>query len=112
MTEHSKEILSWWEKKRLWYNLIVLVFGVLQIIKEKPDNFGFVDIKWIITYGLIANVFYSIGILIELLDDYYLKTFFKFKRLRWFFLIIGTLFSVVYITWLIKIFYNGPVWQW
>ena len=110
--ELTKDTLSWWEKKRIWYNLIVLIFGIWQIVKEKPDTFGFEDIKCIIIYGLGANILYSSGILVELLDEYYLKTFFKLKRFRWFFLIVGTLFSVLYSTWLIMIYYNGPIWAW
>ena len=110
--ELTKDTLSWWEKKRVWYNLIVFIFGVWQIIIQYPDTFGFEDIKWIVIYGLGANIFYSIGILIELLDEYYLNTFFKFKRLRWFFLIMGTLISVIYSTWLIVIYYSGPIWAW
>jgi hypothetical protein len=111
-SELTKNTLDWWEKKRIWYNLIVLIFGVWQIIKEQPDTYNFEDIIGVVIYGLGANILYSIGILIELLDEYYFKTFFKFKRFRWFFLIIGTLFSILYTTWLIKIYYNGPVWTW
>ena len=111
-SELTKNTLDWWEKKRIWYNLIMLVFAVWQIIKEEPDTFSFDETIGVIIYGLGANILYSIGILIELLDEYYLKTFFKLKRFRWFFLIIGTLFSVLYTTLQIKIYYNGPIWIW
>jgi hypothetical protein len=108
----TKNILKWWEKKRIWYNLIMLVFGVWQIILEEPDTFDLADIKCVIIYGIGANLFYSSGILIELLDDYYLKSFFKFKRFRWVFLIIGLLFSLFYSSLAISVYYNGPIWAW
>lgn len=108
--KQATEILEWWEKKRVWYNLIVLLIGIWQIIMEKPEVFGFADIKWIVVYGLGANFCFSLGILIEFLDEYYFKTFFKFKRFRWLFLIVGTIFSVLYTTLLINICFHGPLW--
>jgi len=111
-SELTKNSLSWWEQKRIWYNLVVLLIGVWQIVSEEPETFGFADIKCIIIYGIGANIFYSSGLILELLDEYYFKTFFKFNRFRWLFLILGTLFSIFFVMYAIAIYYNGPIWLW
>ncbi len=104
--------LEWWEKKRIWFNLTVLIFGIWQIFNENPDVFRFNDVICIIIYGIIANVFYSIGILIELLKNCYLNIFLKLVKFRWFFLIFGTIFSITYTFFSIKVYYNGPMFLW
>lgn len=98
--------LAWWEKKRIWYNLIVGVSGVIPIVLY-ANHFGFVEVFGLAMYGLILNVFYSSGFLIEALNIHYLKQKLQIEYLKYPLLIIGTLISsaltyvwgVIYFTW-------------
>jgi hypothetical protein len=67
-------IVAWWEKRRLHYNLILLVFGVWstytywslfdQYAKDPSDDGIFPGLMPIL-FGIMANVFYTSGWVIE-----------------------------------------------
>ena len=99
-------IVKWWEKKRLWFNIILAVIGIGMIIIINPYYFGFKDFLGIIIWGIGANIFFSLGILAEIFDLYYLKSRLSLKNFRWIFLIIGTLFSSCYTMMTILNYYN------
>lgn len=88
------EAFSWWEQKRLIYNLIIGLEGLTLLL---IFSFPFVEklISTIIVYGLIANVFYSIGFLLEMANIYYLKSKLNPEYLRWPLFVLGTLFSML-----------------
>ncbi len=98
--------VEWWEKKRLWFNIAVGLTGVISILAIWP-YFFFEEIVGIIIWGIIANIFYSLGILVEILDSYYLNGKGKFYSFRMFFFITGTLaycFVTFYSVWLHYLF--------
>lgn len=99
-------IVNWWEKKRVWFNIILAIIGIGLILIISPQYFGFQDVLGIIIWGIGANVFFSLGILSEIFDLYYLKGRFSSENFRWFFFIIGTLFSCYYTITTILIYYK------
>ncbi len=83
MSEESKnpedgifELIKWWEKKRVSFNLIVgitgivalLIFG-LPVLMELP----LWTISRIIFYGIVLNGFYTLGWISEILIIVYFK---------------------------------------
>ena len=101
--------LAWWDKKRVLFNIITLVAAVVYLIMIKPKNFGLNEIFGALLYGLILNVFYCLGFLMELYDYSYLKSKLKLQNYRSVFFILGTVFSVLYTLLQIDIYYFGFV---
>ncbi|AUC75670.1 hypothetical protein [Olleya sp. Bg11-27] len=96
--------IVWWEKKRLWFNVAVGLTGVISILFIWPYLFYDRFIA-IILYGIIANIFYSLGMLIELLDSYYHKGKCKFHNYRKLFFLIGTLAYCFVTFYLVRLLY-------
>lgn len=98
--------LSWWEKKRIWFNVFVGASG-LTAIALYASSFSTGDLIGLVLYGLLLNVCYSLGFLLEAFNQYYLKQKIDIEKLRLPFLIVGTLFStvitfvwtIIYYTW-------------
>jgi hypothetical protein len=71
------EMVQWWEKRRLLYNIIVglvgslIVFIVLQQHRYIP--FSEILLFAILPYGIAANILYLAGWVMELLIRYYFK---------------------------------------
>jgi hypothetical protein len=72
--EKDISILSafgWWEKRRWIYNIVVGFTGVFfMFLMPMVTSF---DIIGIVIYGLLANLCYSLGFLIEVVARYYFK---------------------------------------
>lgn len=69
-------IVRWWESRRLAYNAIVggtgvvtLVWGHLLIWLPPNGETGFVPWQVIVLYGVMANVCYSFGSVLEVIVD-------------------------------------------
>lgn len=84
--------VKWWEKRRPIFNLIVGFTGVITLLIV-AKFFGKEEFIGLIIYGLVVNLFYSLGILLELFDYYYFNNRIGLKRFRVLFLILGTLIS-------------------
>ncbi|TXE17663.1 hypothetical protein ES692_08855 [Psychroserpens burtonensis] len=103
----TEDILKWWEPKRLWFNIAVSFFSVLALVRTNQFSFLTLELFGVVLWGLLANVLFSTGIIIELLDAYYFKGKLSVKNFRWLFYISGTLlycaWSFVYV-----VFYYMP----
>jgi hypothetical protein len=101
-TEKVLSLVKWWESKRWIFNLLVGISGIYGIyggLRDWPDNsFVSSDLIGIILWGIFANILYSTGMVVEILEQYYFKGKLKLIRLRLIFLIIGTLLYC-FITW-------------
>jgi hypothetical protein len=84
--------LAWWEKRRLWYNLFVGGTGLVALFLFAPV-FGAVDMILLVLYGMVANLFYSLGFLLEAFDSYYFKGKLGVAKIRMVLLILGVLFG-------------------
>jgi hypothetical protein len=101
------QIISWWEKRRVWFNLIigvtgilscVIMFGLVSLMTQiypKKDWFG--DQWWplfgIPLYGIMANVCYTLGWIAEIIAVKYWQ-----ERSRYFGQIsfsLGLFFSIL-----------------
>lgn len=102
-----KKTIVWWEKKRIWFNIIIAVFGVLALLSIGPPYFSITEIVGIAIFGFCMNIFYSTGIILEVLDSYYFRNKFNLFRFRHLFIIIGTLLSIIF-TWVTAFAYYFP----
>jgi hypothetical protein len=101
------DMIQWWEKRRLLYNLVVGFVGLLAVVflsqKQHPVPFG--EILWFaaLPYALFANVAYLAGWVLELLVLYYFKIALNLssrQTLLW----LGTIISIVPLLFIIIIF--------
>lgn len=114
-SEKIIEGIKWWESKRWILNLLVGLSGVLGIVKginvATENIFVISDIFGIILSGIVANIFYSSDILVEIFDNYYFNNKLKLERFRVIFLILGCLLCCIY-TYLSTYFYYNLSFQW
>ena len=91
--------ICWWEKKRLLFTIILLVTEVVMMCTniQGTIEFGISNaIIGSIAYTVAANGFFCLGWVLEVLVKYYYKGKNFLEQFRWFFLIIGVLFSCLY----------------
>lgn len=89
------EAHRFWNKKRLLFNAVVGIAGVLSVLFFFDLNLNILDVIGIIIWGVVANALYSIG---YVLDSYLITTSKGEKslaggRLIWFWL--GTIAYVI-----------------
>ncbi|WP_452230152.1 hypothetical protein [Lacinutrix sp. MEBiC02404] len=85
------ETIFWWEKKRIIFNIAVGLSGVLSLIVVSPYFFGIIEIMGILIWAILANILYSSGILIEIINLYYYSSTVKFFKYRFGFYVFGLL---------------------
>ena len=91
--------IKWWERKRLWYNLVTLAGGLLVVLvrSELPNGISPYSEFYLIFFWLFgANIFYTFGWAIEAIFAYYLRTPYFGKDLRLLLFICGTIFSFIW----------------
>ncbi|QCE41960.1 hypothetical protein [Psychroserpens sp. NJDZ02] len=86
------DIIRWWESKRWLFNLGNGLFGVLGLILF-AGYFKLGEAIGLIIYAIVGNIFFSTGMLLEIVDFYYLNNKLGFNKFRLLFLIMGLLFS-------------------
>lgn len=92
--EKDKSLLAafaWWEKRRPAYNLVVGITGLVVLVFL--GEFSLFILAAVLAYGLIANVFYSTGFLLEVVDKHYFKSSLDLSERRSELFWIGLLFS-------------------
>ena len=97
--------IRWWEKKRILFNIVVGAAGLLTLFLAPFGLFAF-DIFGIVAWGLMANLMYSVGLLLEVFDKHYFNSAFKFYKYRMVLFVLGLmaytgvtlLFGMVYFT--------------
>ncbi|NAY93447.1 hypothetical protein GTQ34_16165 [Muricauda sp. JGD-17] len=110
--DEFKMDMKWWESKRWIFNLSVGLFGIYASYDGVTSNMEYswtrADTMGIIWWGIGANILYSLGILAELFDWYYLKNKLHIKRFRLFFFISGLLFSCFWTLWCTWLYFAKP----
>ena len=93
------DAIQWWEEKRLIYNGITLLGGILVVFlrSEVPNGISYYNNFWIILFLLFgANIFYTIGWAFEALLNYYCNVSFFNNSIRKLFFFFGTVFSFIW----------------
>ena len=88
------EKFQWWERKRLIFNIAVGLTGLLVTIIYCRHWGGF-ELFGVVTWAIVANILYSAGFIIEMMDFYYLNESLKIEKLRMFFFLVGTFCYVI-----------------
>ena len=83
---------AWWEKKRLLYNIIVGITGAVVMFSLPVHTFF--DIISVILFGILANMFYTLGFLLEVIMAHYFKKDMIFEKWRPVLFWTGVIFSV------------------
>jgi hypothetical protein len=93
------EMVNWWEKKRLIYNLIIVPMTVLTLVLfwkyvgATISHSGLIfDAFWMLVW---CNVLYTSGWVGGILRHHYFKSYPLPSSGRWFLFILGTIFSVL-----------------
>ncbi len=68
------DVVRWWESRRLLFNASVggaglLTIAILQLFAALPPTFPYFGVPWgaVAVYGILANVFYTLGAPADLL---------------------------------------------
>ena len=96
--------LTWWEGKRIWFNLSVGLSGLIGLFLNSL-LFNSFEIIGIIFYGLFANLLYSVGFLLEVFDNYYFKDRLRLNRFRLLLFLAGTIMLCVITFFMALLFY-------
>ncbi len=91
-------LIKWWERKRITYNLLVGISGaavfLLPIFAEDLRIFIPLGIMAAI-YAFFANVFYTLGWILEVLLVVYFKKINGIGQYKYILFLIGTIFSML-----------------
>lgn len=105
-TTTLQNTISWWEKKRIAFNIFIGLIGSIAVFHFINHAFTQDDAIGIILWGIMANILYSIGILLEVANQYYLKGKLNIFHYRLLFFIVGTLLYML-ATWVYaSLYYN------
>jgi hypothetical protein len=92
------QMIAWWEQKRLWYNLMLIVLELVICVycyEVLLHRFGTIAAIFLsFCYTIAANAFYCMGWGVEILAYYYFPKLFPIGRLSHIFLFLGLLFSI------------------
>lgn len=108
-TNRYKELILWWEKKRIYYNLLMLL--VMSFVLYEQASFGRVidwtkDISWGLFFLFGANLFYTLGWIMALPLIYLKWSDQPIIGGRWLLLGLGSLFSVF---WMLMIYTEAVI---
>lgn len=93
-----RQILEWWERYRLIYNVLLVVVEVLIIVIywKGMHNYGFdFALAHMILFNFSANAFYCFGWGFEMFLGYYYEWFAKNDGIRTLLLVSGVLISLL-----------------
>lgn len=92
--EEHKSAIDWWEPKRLLFNTIVLVSGVIGVIIGSVNYSDAIifDLKELFLWFILTNMIFSLGFLAESLDYYYFNSKLKLVKYRYVLLVIEIIF--------------------
>src|SRR5258705_13650155 len=83
---------SWWEKRRVLYNIIVFLAGTGGLLFSGYPMSLF-DLVGIVLWAMIANLFFCLGFLLELFAKHYFRSIKQITMSRDSLFWIGTIFS-------------------
>lgn len=111
--EELKLNVRWWESKRWIFNVAIgisCLFAIYIGLSESEYYWSIEDTFGVVYWAIGANVFYSLGILLELFDWYYMNNKVGIIKFRFFFFIAGTLLSCLWTFWCNFVYFIGHIW--
>ena len=109
-----RDIIVWWEKRRLWFNISVGIAGMIGLFSIRAIHI--LDILMgVIMYGILANILYTAGWATELLlrvksNDRY--DFGRFRKLIYYIGIVGSVLLTLFLSLIMfAIAVFGPGWD-
>ena len=91
----NREIIWWWEKKRILYNAVMLIFGsvtlLLAYLGGAIKMFPWIGLTF---FAVSANIFYTSGWIIDIAGRRFLSDQPISRRLSPILFLAGTVFSV------------------
>ena len=95
-TMSFRDIIKFWESRRLRYNIIVGFFGILSLLVGSLITYKLINffmLPFLIAYGIICNIFYTSGWICSLLlKEAFSKHIGKFALALF---VVGTILSVI-----------------
>lgn len=93
--EKIKSHIAWWERKRLFFNIILFATGFLPFVFYNMINVFFSPfLIFVFIYAVVANLCYCAGWGIGFLIWHYTKRIEFLNRANWLFLILGLILSI------------------
>ena len=92
------DLLKWWETKRSYFNLglLILEVSIMLYYLDSTIIFGITEaIILTILTNIVANGFYCLGWILEILCYYYFRKYIFSNWLRGLLLAFGVLFSIL-----------------
>jgi hypothetical protein len=102
---HIKDMIIWWEKRRLIYNVLVIALSIFSIYSywDYPMRTVIGSEQIIINaivFVLGANLFYTLSWGSGIISYYSIdKKYASSNRKRWIFFTLGTIFSLILTNW-------------
>ena len=69
-----KDIARRWEKRRIWFNVVMLVIGIPMMLLAFGTSAVF-EIPGVIAFGIAANVCYTFGPIAEMYVNWFVDSF-------------------------------------
>lgn len=88
------ETVRWWERMRLWYNLMVGLVGLIAVSNLWEEMYHLELLMGVLFYGILANAAYTAGWVADVLVRFYSKGRFSLHGYRVVFFLFGLLFSL------------------
>jgi len=105
----TKSLIHWWEKKRIYYNLLMLA-SITLVVCDLWSRVNAVGIATTIGYAIYflfgANLFYTLGWASGLFLHFIYRDYVWNHVGRWSLFILGTLFSIF---WMLIIFSDAII---
>jgi hypothetical protein len=102
-SEHrsNREIIRWWERRRAFYNLIMLVAGLITIILAVslgeisiPDTINVTPP--VLIFAISANLFYTLGWILEITCTKFISNKEILQKMGPVLFIAGTILSILF----------------
>jgi hypothetical protein len=107
-----KEMILWWEKKRIIYNILIVALSIFSIYSywDYPMR-SIIGNKQIILQAIVFVIGANLGYTISWMSGvvyYYAtnKTYISSKRKRWILFILGAIFSLLWTNWFYLILFD------
>jgi len=87
--------VKWWESRRLLFNIIVGLSGMLAGLSIYTLDDFFIGIWFVLFYGIIVNLFYTLGWVLEVLNIIYFDGKYSVGEIKGALFFVGTSMSVL-----------------